>query len=42
MVINNIREIPFRDYNINMSNILFYEKNIYIICVCILKKLMTT
>ena len=43
-----INEISFRDYNMNMSNTLFYEKsiyrrkNIYIICVCILKKLMTT
>ena len=43
-----INEIYFRYYDINMSNILFYknlfikEKNIYIIYVCILNKLMTT
>ena len=43
-----INEISFKDYNMNMSNILFYKKlfirgkNIYIIYVCILKKLMTT
>ena len=44
-----INEISFKDYNMNMSNMLFYkkklfikEKNIYIIYVCILKKLMTT
>ena len=43
-----INDISFRDYNINISNILFYKKciykrkKIYIICVCILKKLMTT
>ena len=24
-----IKEIPFKDYNINMLNILFYEKSIY-------------
>ena len=24
-----VNEIPFRDYNINMSNILFYKKTIY-------------
>ena len=41
-----INEVSFRDYNINMSNILFYknlfinERNVYIIFVCILKKLM--
>ena len=40
-----INEISFKD--MNMSNILFYiksiyeEKNIYITCVCILKKLIT-
>ena len=39
-------EVSFRDYNINMSNILFYknlfikEKNIYITYVCMLKKLI--
>ena len=39
-------EISFKDYNMNMPNILFYKKsiykrkNIYIINVCILKKLM--
>ena len=43
-----VNEISFKDYNMNMSNILFYKKSIYkrkiiyIICVCILKKLMTT
>ena len=43
-----VNEISFKDYNMNMSNMVFYkklfikEKNIYIICVCILKKLMTT
>ena len=43
-----LNEISFKDYNMNMSNILFYKKSIYkrksiyIICVCILKKLMTT
>ena len=43
-----INEISFKDYNVNMSNILFYKnlfierKNIDIICDCILKKLMTT
>ena len=44
-----VNEISFKDYNMNMSNILFYKKklfirgkNVYIICVCILKKLMTT
>ena len=42
-----VNEIFFKDYN--MSNILFYKKklflrgkNIYIIYVCILKKLITT
>ena len=41
-----VNEIFFRDYNMNMSNILFYKKsiykrkNIYIIYGCILKKLM--
>ena len=24
-----VNEIPFKDYNINMSNILFYKKHIY-------------
>ena len=43
-----VNEIAFRDYNINISNILFYkklfmkEKNICIINVFILKKLITT
>ena len=43
-----VNEISFKDYNINMSNILFYKKtvykrkNIYIINVYILKKLMKT
>ena len=43
-----VNEISFKDYNMNMSNILFYkkqfiiEKNIYMINVFILKKLMTT
>ena len=43
-----VNEISYRDYNMNMTNILFYknifirEKNVYIICVCILKKLITT
>ena len=43
-----VNEIAFRDYNMNMSNILFYkklfmkEKNICIIYVFILKKLMKT
>ena len=43
-----INEIPFRDYNMNISNMLFYkklfikEKNIYIINVFILKILMKT
>ena len=43
-----VNEISFKDYNMNMSNILFYkksiikEKNIYVIYVCILKKLITT
>ena len=41
-----INEISFKDYNMNMLNILFYkkklfirEKNIYIIYVYLLKKL---
>ena len=43
-----VNEIPFRDYNMNISNILFYkklfinEKNICIINVFILEKLMKT
>ena len=43
-----VNEVSFRDYNIIMSNILFYKKrfikgkNIYISYVFILKKLMTT
>ena len=43
-----VNEISFRDYNMVMSNILFYkklfikEKNIYIINVFMLKKLMKT
>ena len=43
-----VNEISFRDYNMNISNMLFYkklfirEKNIYIINVSILKKLMKT
>ena len=43
-----VNEISFRDYNMIMSNILSYkklfikEKNICIINVFILKKLMTT
>ena len=43
-----VNEIPFRDYNINISNILFYkklfmkEKNIYIKNVFMLEKLMKT
>ena len=43
-----VNEFSFRDYNINISNMLFYkklfikEKNIYIINVFILKKLMKT
>ena len=41
-----VNEIPFRDYNMNISNILFYRKtiykrkNIYLINVFILEKLM--
>ena len=41
-----VNEISFRDYNINISNMLFYKKtiykrkNIYIINAFILKKLM--
>ena len=48
MIINMLMKISFRDYNMIMSNILFYkklfikEKNICIINVFILKKLMTT
>ena len=43
-----VNEIPFRDYNMNISNMLFYkklfinEKNIYIINVFILNTLMKT
>ena len=43
-----VNEISFRDYNMNISNILFYkklfikEKNICIINVFILEKLMKT
>ena len=43
-----VHEISFRDYNMNISNILFYkklfikEKNICIINVFILEKLMKT
>ena len=43
-----INEISFKDYNMNMLNILFYKKtiymrkNIYIKNVYILKKLTTT
>ena len=43
-----VNEISLRDYNMNISNMLFYkklfikEKNIYIINVFILKKLMKT
>ena len=43
-----VNEISFRDYNMNISNMLFYKKpfikgkNICIISVFILKKLMTT
>ena len=43
-----INEISFKDYNMNMLNILFYKitiymrKNIYIKHVYILKKLTTT
>ena len=42
-----VNEISFREYNMNMSNMLFYkklfikEKNICIIYVFILKKLTT-
>ena len=41
-----VNKISFRDYNMNMSNMLFYKKsiykrkNIYMKNVCILKKLM--
>ena len=43
-----VNEISFRDYNMNISNILFYKKtiykrkNIYISYVFILKKLIKT
>ena len=43
-----VNEVSFRDYNMNISNILFYkkifikEKNICIINVFILEKLMKT
>ena len=43
-----INEISFRDYNMNISNILFYKKlfikeeNIYLKNVFILRKLMKT
>ena len=43
-----VNEISFRDYNMNISNILFYKKlfikgkNIYISCVFILEKSMKT
>ena len=43
-----INEISFRDYNMNISNILFYKKlfikeeNIYLKNVFILEKLMKT
>ena len=43
-----VNEISFKDYNLYMSNMLFYKKtiykrkNIYIKYVCTLKKLMTT
>ena len=43
-----VNEISFKDYNMNMLNILFYKKNIYmkknihIKNVYILKKLTTT
>ena len=43
-----VNEISFKDYNMNMLNILFYKKtiymrkNIYIKNVCMLKKLTTT
>ena len=43
-----VNEISFRDYNMNISNMLFYkklfinEKNICIINVSILEKLMKT
>ena len=42
-----VNEISFRDYNMNISNIFFYKKIIYkknicIINVFILKKLITT
>ena len=42
-----VNKISFRDYNMNISNMLFYNKsiykrkNIYIIYVSILKKLIT-
>ena len=43
-----VNEVSFKDYNMNMLNILFYKKtiymrkNIYIKNVCMLKKLTTT
>ena len=37
----HINEIPFRDNNMNISNMLFYKKTIYI-NVFILDKLMKT
>ena len=43
-----VNEISFRDYNMNISNMLFYKKtiykrkNIYMINVFLLKKLMKT
>ena len=48
MIIRMLTEISFRDYNMNMLNVLFYKKTvymkkiIYIKNVCMLKKLMTT
>ena len=29
MIIEYVNEIPFRDYNMNISNMLFYKKTIY-------------
>ena len=43
-----VNEVSFRDYNMNISNILFYKKlfikeeNTYISCVFIFEKLMKT
>ena len=42
-----VNEISFKDYNLNMLNILFYKKfilkkNFYVIYFHILKKLITT